>query len=227
MVAHPLLVRERLLGALLFTFAGERDLDGEQLSFLQALADQCALAVERARFRELAEREIAIHERSVETLRHTQRRLQEALSRTEQAVRARQDVLVIVSHDLRNPLAAIVMKANLIERLLGEERERGPATDQRVIKQSQGIVGAAHRMNRMVQDLLDLAKLEAGQIFSIEPAQREINELVSQAVQMIEPLADSGIGIPESEQPHILDPYWQVRQDRQGAGLGLSVAKRS
>jgi signal transduction histidine kinase len=56
MVAAPLLVEGRAIGALALHFRETRGFDGQELAFIQALADQCALALERARLFEAERR---------------------------------------------------------------------------------------------------------------------------------------------------------------------------
>ncbi|MDI7275668.1 MAG: PAS domain S-box protein, partial [Anaerolineae bacterium] len=70
----------------------------------------------------------------------------------------REDLLRAVSHDLRNPLTAVLGPAQLLERRLdrpGLERERQSA---------ETIVAAARRMDTMIQDLVDAARSETGRI---------------------------------------------------------------
>jgi serine phosphatase RsbU (regulator of sigma subunit) len=50
----PLIIREEPLGAIVFGFDGERDFDDDDRSFLDALATQCAIALDRARLYESA-----------------------------------------------------------------------------------------------------------------------------------------------------------------------------
>jgi len=70
------------------------------------------------------------------------------------AIRARDEVLAVVSHDLRNPVGTIFSSASLLLELnLSEERRR---------EQLKAVKRAAGRMNRLIQDLLDVARLEAG-----------------------------------------------------------------
>ncbi|HOG46188.1 MAG TPA: histidine kinase dimerization/phospho-acceptor domain-containing protein, partial [Anaerolineae bacterium] len=69
-----------------------------------------------------------------------------------------EDTLRAVSHDLRNPLAGILGQAQLCERRLakaGLERERASA---------ETIATTAQRMNTMIQDLVDVARSETGQL---------------------------------------------------------------
>ncbi len=72
--------------------------------------------------------------------------------------RQREDILRAVSHDLRNPLASVLGQAQLCERRLakaGLERERESA---------EAVITAAQRMNTMIQDLVDSARSETGQL---------------------------------------------------------------
>jgi PAS domain S-box-containing protein len=75
-----------------------------------------------------------------------------------EAQEEREDLLRAVSHDLRNPLSAVLGQAQLLDRRLekaGLEAER---------RSAQSIIVAAERMNTMIQDLVDAARAEAGQI---------------------------------------------------------------
>ena len=83
-----------------------------------------------------------------------------ARENAETAVRTRDEVLAIVSHDLRNPLNTIALAMGALES--GDV----PATeDARTI---QVVRRAVDRMNRLIADLLDVARLQGGQKLSIE-----------------------------------------------------------
>jgi len=70
----------------------------------------------------------------------------------ERAVRLRDEVLSIVSHDLRSPLAVISMAADAIEREAGQLAAR----HLRLVRR------ARDEMRRLIGDLLDVARIEAG-----------------------------------------------------------------
>ena len=72
-------------------------------------------------------------------------------------------MLSVVAHDLRNPLSAILLQVETLTRV----RARIPSGDLREPRKA--IHRAATRMNRLIQDLLDVALMEAGQL-TIEPA---------------------------------------------------------
>ncbi len=198
-----------------------------------------------------------------------------------QAVRARDEVLAVVSHDLRNPVGTIYSAASLLLDLeLPPEKEREHLA---TVKRS------AARMNRLIRDLLDVARLEAG-VLSVAPAVFQVRDLVREALEshrvqaeadsvclrervpeevgeawgdrdrLLQVLSnllgnalrftpsggwvevavrtdevtgglqvsvsDSGPGISQEDQERLFDRFWQVsRKDKQGAGLGLSIAK--
>lgn len=67
--AFPLFVEERLLGVLAFCWGGPIELESDDLSFLTTLAEQCGLAIERARLYEVAQREIEVRKASEAKLR--------------------------------------------------------------------------------------------------------------------------------------------------------------
>jgi signal transduction histidine kinase len=98
----------------------------------------------------------------------------------QEAADAREEVLKIVSHDLRNPLNTIGMSASLMLEIPLSEEER--------VKQLGTIKRAGERMNRMIQDLLDVARFEAGRL-SVKPAPLDIAALLSEAESMLRPLA--------------------------------------
>jgi signal transduction histidine kinase len=96
-----------------------------------------------------------------------------------EAADAREEVLKIVSHDLRNPLSTIGMAAEMI---LETEDEAAQARGVGIIRRT------SERMNRMVQDLLDVAKLETGRL-AIEVEDTTVGSLIDESVETLAPLA--------------------------------------
>ncbi len=88
---------------------------------------------------------------------------------SQQAVRAREEVLAIVSHDLRNPLNAVTLGASLLKmsNLSADDRE-----------QVDTIETSGRRMARLIEDLLDVTRLEGGKRLPIQPAAVEPAELL-------------------------------------------------
>ncbi len=120
-------------------------------------------------------------------LREANRRLEGAREDAEDAARARQETLAVVAHDLRNPLNAMSMTARLFTEIDPpvEDRRRLAATMQR----------SAGRMNRMIEDLLDVARIDAGR-FTVEPEDTPVVAIVSQTLEMFEHTArEKGISL--------------------------------
>jgi signal transduction histidine kinase len=102
----------------------------------------------------------------------------------EQATRTRDEVLAMVSHDLRNPLN-LVLTANefLLETATGlQPQERD---------QLQMIRRATAQMNRLIQDLLEVSGMEAGNI-SMEARPEAVEPLVREVCGMLEHAASAG-----------------------------------
>ncbi len=97
-------------------------------------------------------------------------REREARERAEAAIRTREEVLAIVSHDLRNPLNTIAMGATAIRDAAGEDTSRFVDMIQRAIL----------RMNRLIEDLMDVVKLEGGQKLALEPAVVELPPVLAE-----------------------------------------------
>jgi PAS domain S-box-containing protein len=71
----------------------------------------------------------------------------------------REDLVRSVSHDLRTPLTTIIGQAQIIEMILDRTGQNGS------LRRSAGaIVAGGRRMNTMIQDLVDMARLEAGHV---------------------------------------------------------------
>lgn len=87
-------------------------------------------------------------------------------------------ILDILGHDLRNPLASILVGATLLtksERL--EVKEVGVATR---------ILNSAGRMNRMVSDLLDLTRTRLGAGIPVTPKPMDLTSVCQQVVAELE-----------------------------------------
>jgi PAS domain S-box-containing protein len=135
------------------------------------------VATESGRRYRPADLDMAVHLGRRAALAIDNARLYEA---AQQAVRAREEVTAIVSHDLKNPLNAILMSAGLIRRSEGDP--------ERVQQHADAIERSVHRMRSLVHDLLDLARLDAGR-FTLDRQPQAVAALASEAVALIQPLA--------------------------------------
>jgi signal transduction histidine kinase len=106
------------------------------------------------------------------------------LAEAELATRSRDRMLSVVAHDLRNPLAVVAMYGEMLLSMLppdGDEYSRGALTS---IHQTTG------RIQRLVEDLLDVSSLEQG-VFSLQRVDQPLEPLLVEAERMLRPLAEA------------------------------------
>jgi PAS domain S-box-containing protein len=156
LIAVPLRVGDRTIGVLsLMNGESGRHFGPDDLTHAEELARRASLAVENARLFHAAE----------------------------QATRARDEMLGVVAHDLRNPLSTITMAAQLMLDIAPAER----ATER---KQLEIMRRAGERMKRLIGDLLDAKRIESGGL-TVDPRPEEVATVVNDAVEMLRPLASS------------------------------------
>ncbi|MFL5563591.1 MAG: ATP-binding protein, partial [Gemmatimonadaceae bacterium] len=159
LICVPLVASGRPLGALTLVTSGSgRRFSIADLSLAVDIARRAAVVVEHARL----------------------------YNDAQQATKARDDVLAVVAHDLRNPLNTVSMAVSLMLESTPPERVQER-------RQVEIVRRAADRMNRMIQDLLDVKRMESGRL-TIELKPEEPGSLVNDTVDMLRPLA-AGTGI--------------------------------
>jgi len=151
----PLFARAELTGAMGFFSAVPHRFDQDDVILAQDLALRAALAVDNARL----------------------------YAEAHNALRARDDILAVVSHDLGNPLSAIRIGTSLLLRSLPRgERERGGWRHLESIRQS------AAQMERLINDLIEVKRIEAGQLVLVRSA-LGVASIVAQALELFGALA--------------------------------------
>lgn len=111
-------------------------------------------------------------------LEQTYRRLYEEAQR---AVAARDDVLSFVSHDLGNPLAAIRITTAVLLKQMDASEPAG--------RHVAGIREAVDQAQRLIRDLLDVQKLEAGKLV-LQTGRVDIDPLIDETIHGLRPLVD-------------------------------------
>ncbi|HYN80002.1 MAG TPA: ATP-binding protein [Gemmatimonadaceae bacterium] len=152
----PLVARDQLLGVMEL-YTRRRKLDPDDVVLAEDTSRRAALAIDNAR----------LHEQV--TL----------------GLRARDDMIGIVSHDLRNPVNAVKMLTGAI---LGTERSFPLPLD--VIEYSTIIRQASEQMDSLIRDLLDVTRIEAGRL-KIETAPTDVSDLLSDAFGTLNPIASA------------------------------------
>lgn len=84
----------------------------------------------------------------------------------------REQFLAILGHDLRNPLGAIIMGATLLNE----------SEDSETVELANVILGSAERMNRMVNDLLDLTRTQLGAGIPVTPKPMDLMPVCRQVI---------------------------------------------
>ena len=149
----PLRARGETLGAMTFICAGSgRRYGPEDGALAQELADRCALALDNARL----------------------------YGRVQETLRTREAFLAALAHDLKAPLTASLGYAQLMRRAVGRAgttaAERHLAGWAAIIEESTGRAAA------LLDELLDIARLEAGQALTLERRPTDLVGLANQAV---------------------------------------------
>ena len=135
----------------------------DDVELIGLLVDRAARSAEREAF--LSERELLIDD------------LQAASA-------AKSDFLAAMSHELRTPLNAIIGFSELL--VEGDGDDADPAT---VKSYAEHIHGSGLHLLELVNDVLDLARVEAGRL-DLKPIQFPLHDLVRQTVSTMQPLAD-------------------------------------
>lgn len=81
------------------------------------------------------------------------------ITQRKSAERLRERYVSLISHDLRNPLTVILAQAQALQRSF--DKRQAPDAEREGVE---GIVSAAHKMNAIIQDLVDSARFESGQM---------------------------------------------------------------
>jgi signal transduction histidine kinase len=133
--------------------------------------------------------------------------LSAALEERRQAVARREELFDVVAHDLRNPLAAILMNSTQLMRTL-------PPADRGTRRQKylEFIHSAAERMSHLLAALVQSKSIEAGQ-FQVAPVVQPIAPVVDKAVEMMEPVAAQK-GIKLVRQGELGQRTWALDAER-------------
>lgn len=170
-VTLPLVARDRVLGALtLVATDAPRAYDEADLAVADELSQRAAFALENARLYQEAQR----------------------------ASQARDEILGVVSHDLRNPISAISMCARVL-------LESPPAEASERRELAEAIFESTHLMQRLIQDLLDVSTIESGHL-KVYPRRESLARIVESAMTMVrEGASERGVRL-QSALPSDLPP---------------------
>lgn len=101
------------------------------------------------------------------------------------AIRSRDDVLSVVSHDLKNPLGTIKLNTQMAMKNLTSESP----SPEKAIKNLDGIQKAVFIMQTLISDLLEMRRIESGKM-ELEVKEENLNELIVEAEALLNPMAE-------------------------------------
>jgi PAS domain S-box-containing protein len=155
LITVPLIASGNIVGALtLVSSREERCYTLDDLKLAEELGRRAALAVENARL----------------------------FDEAQLATRARDDMLAIVAHDLRNPLNTVFMSSQLLMELVSAAEHPSEHRQAEIIQRSAG------RMNGLIQDLLEVKRIEGGNLV-LETREIDPATIVSEAIEVLRPIA--------------------------------------
>ena len=157
MVAVPVMRGDLIVGALVVRRRTPGDFSDDTIEFLENFAGQSALAVWNAQlFRELETKTAEL----------------------EVASRHKSEFLASMSHELRTPLNAVIgFSEVLLERMFGELNERQD-------EYLRDILGSGRHLLQLLNDILDLSKVEAGRM-ELEPSTFSLRSALEYGASMV------------------------------------------
>jgi signal transduction histidine kinase len=204
LVIVPLRTRQRIVGVLgAWRDITQRPYTTEDQLLVQEIADRAALAIENARlYRQAAEHAAAL----------------------ERAMQARDELLALVSHDLKNPLTSIKGTAQVVERQL----QRGSALDPaRLAAAMVAIEGAAAKAAAQIDGLLDIARIQAGEPLPLARRSTDLVALVRATAAEYQQTTESHRIVVETTEPELVGEWDGPRLERAIGNLLSNAIKYS
>jgi CheY-like chemotaxis protein len=143
--------------------------------------------------------------RAIRSQGRAARERSEAYEKLAELDRLKSDFLSTVSHELRTPLNTIILLSHLIER-----EGKNPADEERRLHDIHVIRESAETLLRMINNILDLARLEAGQR-DLHPQVVPLRALIQETADLLEPQArEKGLSLdvvisPDLPETAVLD----------------------
>jgi PAS domain S-box-containing protein len=153
-ICHPLLTGDKLLGTLAFASRSRGPFDTDELEFLQTLCHYVAMAYERLRL----------------------------VNKLQEADHRKDEFLAMLSHELRNPLAALHNTIEVLHRL-GPDHAQLPRAQALIERQVKQLI-------RLVDDLLDVSRITQGKLRLVRE-RLDVTQVVGEAVETSRPLIES------------------------------------
>ena len=138
--------------------------------------------------------------RDLSQTRKSESELAQARRLADRAANAKSDMLARISHEVRTPLNAII---GFAEVMIGERF--GALGNERYIEYMKDIRASGERVIAIINDLLDLSRIETGKL-DLAFANQNLNDLVEQCVAVMQPQANRERIIIRTSLAHMLPP---------------------
>lgn len=182
----PLKVKDRVIGSLTVDRLQDHALNEDDLDVMVTVANQLAIALDHAAaYRQIEQLniglEIKVRDRTA-VIEQVNSQLQVANQQLHELNQLKSDFVSTVAHELRTPMASIQGFAeNMIDGLLGHVNEKQSAYLSRIKYNTE-------RLTRMVNDLLDLSRIEAKRM-EVILAPVSLPELISEVMESLQKVA--------------------------------------
>jgi len=164
---YPLLVEDRLVGVV--AMFARHSLTEKTIEALAVAANAIALGIERKHTESERERLLASEQQAREV--------------AEEANHSKDEFIALVSHELRSPLNAMLGWTRILQEQKPDEETKNYALDV--------IVRNARSQSRLIEDLLDIARVGKGKL-RLEMQPTELIPIINHAVEIIKPAAETG-----------------------------------
>ena len=143
--------------------------------------------------------------------------LQQTKQELEKALLTRDEFLSIASHELKTPITSIKLQSQIL-------RTRSP-TPERLSKSLEIIVRQSQRLSRLIEDLLDLSRVQSGQ-FSFNFENENLSDLLDLILlQWKEPLSSAGCELHTEIQPNVIGSIDNYRFEQVIVNLLTNIIK--
>ena len=199
-VSAPLISHQHILGYI-GADKGTTRCSQEDLDLLVTITNHVAVAIDNARtYQDLEVLAQSLEERILDRTKD----LQVANERLQELDRLKSAFVSIVSHELRTPMTSIKgLVENMMDGLTGTLNERQSFYLGRVKYNIE-------RLTRMINDLLDLSRIEAGKM-DLLPSPVNVGSLAREVVELVQPLAQERSLTLHTQ---IVDPLPLIHADR-------------
>ena len=200
-IGVPLIAGNQMLGLYSLGKSTSKFFTSEYQALAKAISAQAAIAIQNAKLHEsilfqAAELEKRVADRTIElaqrvseveslnsTLQKLTEELKEAVVKAESADKLKSAFLATMSHELRTPLNSIIgFTGILLQKLVG------PLSDEQE-KQLKMVQGSARHLLELINDVLDISKIEAGEVNVVFEV-FNLDDVIEKSVQKVSTLAD-------------------------------------